>query len=81
MSTKSSQRENVIKGKEILEELITLNLVLVKGINPQFQETQWFLKKIIIPLPDKSYWRFRISKARKIFEETREKKMDYLKRN
>ena len=40
MSTKSSQRENVIKGKEILEELITLNLVLVKGINPQFQETQ-----------------------------------------
>jgi len=40
MSTKSSQRENVIKGKEILEELITLNLVLVKDINPQFQETQ-----------------------------------------
>ena len=40
MSTKSSQRENVIKGKEILEELITLKLVLVKDINPQFQEAQ-----------------------------------------
>ena len=30
--------KNVIKGKKILEELIPLNLVLVKDINPQFQE-------------------------------------------